>query len=523
MTQLLELGSDFAGYRIEALIGRGGMGEVYKAEHPRLGSKVALKLLAPELAQEELFRERFVRESRLAASLNHPNVIPIFDAGEEQGLPYIAMRYVAGPDLKSLIERDGPLPLERALAIVSQVGSALDCGHENALIHRDVKPGNILLEEGRNGAQAHVYLSDFGVAKHTLSRSGLTTTGQFVGTIDYIAPEQIEGKPLDGRADVYSLGCVLFEALTGLPPFERESNVAMMYAHLLESPPTLSERRPDLPSDLDAVVSTALAKDPSDRYPTCRALVDAVCERSRPSAAPATVAAPADPTVAAAAPPTVPAAATTAQAPAPAPARAASAPPLAAGPPPAPPVFSAPDADGAHAPRRRGRKRLVALAALVAVAVVAATAAGMSFMDGGSSSPAKDHSGSDRTTTGEGRLSEFEAKRQIAQQKARRERAERQQAAGDRIDAERQRERVQRQRTARANRVDRVGRRVNEAPRRDRIREPFTGGSTPPAPAPDRIREQPPAPPPPPPPPSDRLRGGSSGGGSSSGGDRLRP
>jgi serine/threonine protein kinase len=402
MAQLLELGSDFAGYRIEALIGRGGMGEVYKAEHPRLGSKVALKLLAPELAEEKLFRERFVRESRLAASLNHPNVIPIFDAGEEAGLPYIAMRYVAGPDLKSLVERDGPLPLERALSIVSQVGSALDCGHERSLIHRDVKPGNILLEESAEGGQAHVYLSDFGVAKHTLSRSGLTTTGQFVGTIDYIAPEQIEGKPLDGRADVYSLGCVLFEALTAVPPFERESNVAMMYAHLLEPPPSLSERRPELPAEFDEVIATALAKNPAERYPSCRALVEAVRERSSPTAAPATVAAPAAPTAAAAAPTAAAAPPTAAQTPAPAPV-AASAPALGGGAPPAPPSFSPSGHDGPPSgPPSRGRRRLAVLAGIGLVAIAAGTAAGVTLLSGGDSGPGVVTNPDRPETTGEG-------------------------------------------------------------------------------------------------------------------------
>ena len=267
-------GSEFAGYRIDALIGQGGMSEVYRADNPRLGNKVALKLLAPQLADDELFRERFLRESRVAAALEHPNVLPIFDAGDVDGVPYIAMRYVDGPDLRKLIDDHGPLALDRTVSIVKQVGGALDCAHEHGLVHRDVKPGNILIDEQVDTDNGdHVYLADFGVAKHNLSQSGLTSTGQFVGTIDYIAPEQIEGKQVDGRTDVYSLACVLFECLAGSPPFERDTNVAMIYAHLLDPPPAISEKRPDLPAALDGVLAKGLAKSRDDRYATCRDLV----------------------------------------------------------------------------------------------------------------------------------------------------------------------------------------------------------------------------------------------------------
>jgi serine/threonine protein kinase len=275
--QVLETGVGFAGYRIEALLGRGGMSEVYRASNPRLGNTVAVKLLARELAEDEVFQERFTRESRLAASLNHPNVVPIFDAGESEGLPYIAMRYVDGPDLKQLIAREGPLPLDYTASILGQVAAALDTAHEKGLIHRDVKPGNILIDEkaGTEGAP-HVYLSDFGVAKHSQSRSGLTSTGHFVGTIDYIAPEQIEGKPLDGTTDLYSLGCLLYECLTGVPPFDRDTDVAMIYAHLVDPAPPVTEKRPDLPPSLDGVIAKALSKRPEDRYRTCREFVSAV-------------------------------------------------------------------------------------------------------------------------------------------------------------------------------------------------------------------------------------------------------
>ena len=269
------LGKTFAGYELEEPIGRGGMSEVYRARNPRLGNLVALKLLAPELNEDDVFRERFVRESQIAASLDHPNVIPIFDAGEADGVPYIAMRYIDGPDLSELIKR-GDLPLDHIVSIVGQVAGALDAAHERGLIHRDVKPANILIDRyfGLDSAP-HVYLSDFGVAKHTLSRSGLTSTGQFVGTIDYVSPEQIEGKPVDSRTDVYSLACVFYECLTRKKPFERDSNVAVMYAHLLEPPPMPSERVEGLPKELDAVVAKAMSKAPDERYATCRELAAA--------------------------------------------------------------------------------------------------------------------------------------------------------------------------------------------------------------------------------------------------------
>jgi serine/threonine-protein kinase len=274
--QFLESGTDFGAYRIEGLLGRGGMSEVYRASNPRLGNTIAVKLLTRELANDEVFRERFVRESRLAASLNHPNVIPIFDAGESDGMPYIAMRYVEGSDLEQLIGQEGPLSLELAVSIVSQIAAALDCAHSKGLIHRDVKPANVLLEGNGDTSSPHVYLSDFGVAKQGGSRSGLTSTGHFVGTVDYIAPEQIEGKPVSGATDVYSLGCVLYQCLTAAQPFDRDSDVAMIYAHLVEPPPSVSERRPDLPVELDAIVATALSKRPDDRYQTCRELVAAL-------------------------------------------------------------------------------------------------------------------------------------------------------------------------------------------------------------------------------------------------------
>lgn len=269
------IGTTMGDYRLEAVIGRGGMSIVYRAENMRLSSLVAVKVLAPELALNDVFRERFIHESRVAASLSHPNVIPIFDAGPYEDLLYIAMRYVAGPDLKSVLREHGALPPEQALLLVSQAGRALDAAHKRGLVHRDVKPANILIERGTDGDPDHVYLADFGITKHALSQSGLTATGQFVGTIDYVAPEQILGKPIDGRCDIYSLGCVLYECLTGRVPFKKEHDAAVIWAQVEEQPPPPSTLLPALPAEIDEVIATSMAKDPDDRYSTCREMCDA--------------------------------------------------------------------------------------------------------------------------------------------------------------------------------------------------------------------------------------------------------
>lgn len=261
------IGAQLASYRIEQLIGEGGMSQIYLAEHVVLQKKVALKLLGRELADDENFRERFLRESRLAAALDHPNIVDIYDAGEADGRLFIAMRYIAGSDLRTQIKEQGALPPERALSILSQAAVALDAAHERGLVHRDVKPGNILL-----GAGDHVYLTDFGVAKQNADRRGLTRTGFFVGTLDYAAPEQIRGEQLDGRADVYAFGCLLYQCLSGKLPYERDSDVQVMFAHLEEPPPRLSD---DFPPALDAVVGKAMAKRREDRYPSCAQLVAA--------------------------------------------------------------------------------------------------------------------------------------------------------------------------------------------------------------------------------------------------------
>jgi hypothetical protein len=266
------IGSEFAGYRLESLLGHGGMSIVYRAEHLSLGRTVALKLLAPELSEDEAFRERFLRESRMAAGLDHPNIIPIFEAGEERGCFYIAMRYVVGADLKTVLKDEGPLDPVRTVTIIGQVASALAAAHAKGLVHRDVKPANILIASGHGPEESdHVYLSDFGVVKATASQA-LTRTGVFVGTAEYAAPEQIEGKTLDGRADVYALGCVAYECLAAMPVYDKDSEVALMYAHLLEPPPPLRNTRPELPPEIEDVIGQAVAKSPDERYQTPREL-----------------------------------------------------------------------------------------------------------------------------------------------------------------------------------------------------------------------------------------------------------
>ena len=264
-------GSEIAGFRLEELLGRGGMGAVYRAEDVRLGRKVALKLLVPELAESERFRERFFRESQVAASLDHPHIVPIYAAGEADGRLYLAMRYVEGYDLRQLIAREAPLDPDRAMRLIEQVGDALDAAHERGLVHRDVKPANVLIA-GRPDRE-HCYLTDFGLTKQTSSISGLTGTGELVGTIEYVSPEQIRGETVDARADVYSLGCVLYECLTGERPFARDSEVATLWAHVNEPPPALAASHPELGNEIDLVMTRSLAKAPGDRYPTCGELV----------------------------------------------------------------------------------------------------------------------------------------------------------------------------------------------------------------------------------------------------------
>jgi len=270
------IGTELAGYLIEAVVGRGGMGVVYRAEHLRLKRKVALKLLPPELAANEGFRERFECESQLAAAIDHPNIIPLYDAGRADELLFLTMRFVDGFDLKALLTQEGPLPLERAVSIVAQIGGALDAAHARGLVHRDVKPANVLVASGAGPeASDHCYLTDFGLTKDTSSSLNLTGTGQFVGTIDYVAPEQIQGDKPKGAADQYALGCVMYETLTGHPPFERATELDVMWAHLNEDPPPPSTRRSDLPRGIDAVLARAMAKVPAERHESCTAMASA--------------------------------------------------------------------------------------------------------------------------------------------------------------------------------------------------------------------------------------------------------
>ena len=265
------IGSQIAGYRLEEQIGRGGMAVVYRAYDVRLDRNVALKILAPGLALDEAFRRRFTRESKAAAAVDHPNIIPVFDAGEAGRVLFIAMRFVHGRDVRTLLEAEGSLPAERATDIVAQVASALDAAHARGLVHRDVKPANMLLDT-TGGGRDHVYLSDFGLSKQTLaqlSQTGLTSHGQFLGTLDYVAPEQVEGRRVDGRADQYALACAAFELLCGTPPFQRDGGLAVIWAKLSEPPPLLSFRRAGLPEAIDGVMSRALARDPAERFNNC--------------------------------------------------------------------------------------------------------------------------------------------------------------------------------------------------------------------------------------------------------------
>jgi ABC-type branched-subunit amino acid transport system substrate-binding protein len=263
MKAALSRGMIFAGYRVDELVGRGGMGVVYRATDLSLERPVALKLVAPELAEDERFRERFLREPRMAAALDHPHVIPIYEAGEHDGQLYLAMRFVEGSDLRTILEREEKLPPERALPLLAEVADALDAAHRRALVHRDVKPANVLLDE-----DGHAYLTDFGITKQVGGDS--TDTGRVVGTLDYVAPEQIRGDPVDGGADVYALGCVLYECLAGAPPFRRATEAETLWAHMQEQPAPLRGH-----PRLDPVLRKALAKDREDRYETCSELVEA--------------------------------------------------------------------------------------------------------------------------------------------------------------------------------------------------------------------------------------------------------
>ena len=263
----LQPGAIFAGHRIEGVAGRGGFGVVYRATHLVLDHVVALKLISSGRGGEESFRERFKSESRIAVSIRHPNVVAVHNAGEEDGLLFVTMDFIEGTDLRGLLNREGRLAPREAVEIIKQVAAALDAAHEKGLVHRDIKPGNVLLDESR-GAR-HVYLTDFGLSKQMDASSGVTATGAFVGTLDYVAPEQIKGDRLDARTDVYALGCVLYELLAGQVPFHgQEEKVAKIYAHLQEQPPELVDAAPEVPPALSEVVWRTMAKDPDARHPS---------------------------------------------------------------------------------------------------------------------------------------------------------------------------------------------------------------------------------------------------------------
>jgi DNA-binding beta-propeller fold protein YncE len=406
----VSIGSVLAGYRIEGLAGAGGMGRVYRATQIALNRRVALKVIAPALAGEPDFRTRFERESHLSASIEHPNVIPVYEAGEAEGRLFIAMRWVEGTDLRSVIVGEGRVDPERAVAIVEQVAAALDAAHRNGLVHRDVKPANVMLTTTHG--QEHVYLTDFGLTKKASSNTALTRTGFFVGTPDYMAPEQIMGERADARSDVYALGCLLFHALTGRPPYDRGHEVAKMYAQVHDPPPSVVEAVPGTPAGLDAVITRALAKAPDERFPSAGDLgraaraalsgaVPSVPERNlatglaAPQPAESAATAPgaagtappeAEPTAPPEAAPTAPHAA----APATTPVSGPTAPPAAnTAPPAASPAETTPPAGPTSSPtappreRPRPRGRAIALGAALAVGAVAGILAATGVFSGG--------------------------------------------------------------------------------------------------------------------------------------------
>jgi serine/threonine-protein kinase len=280
MPSWLGSGARVAEYRVEEFLGAGGMAAVYRAYHEGMGREVALKVLAAGLTTDDAFRRRFVREARAVAKVEHPHIIPVYDAGEERGVPFIAMRLVRGGDLRAMVTRDGPMPAGRAAAFVSPVASALDAAHEVGLVHRDVKPANMLVDVGRFRPE-HVYLSDFGLARG-LETGGLTTSltspGQFMGTPEYAAPEQITGGDVDGRADQYALACVAYTLLTGSAPYPRDQAYAVMYAQLYDPPPLVTAIRRDLPGAVNTALARAMEKKPDDRYESCSAFADSLRE-----------------------------------------------------------------------------------------------------------------------------------------------------------------------------------------------------------------------------------------------------
>ena len=339
------VGSTFAGCRIDAIAGRGGMGVVYRATQVVLNRPVALKVIAPDVALESMFQERFRHEARLAASIDHPHVVPVYEAGEIDGQLYLVMRWVEGVDLRALIDQGTPLQPERAARLTSQVARALGAAHELGLLHRDVKPANVLVADIHG--DDHAYLTDFGIARLEHATTGLTQTGAVVGTIDYMPPERIEGASGDARSDVYSLGCMLYEMLAGRPPFVRDNQSARMFAHLSAEIPSATDARPEVPRSLSEVAMCAMAKQPDDRFRTAREMSDAAL---------AAVAAPAP---------------APARAPRPAPAPRPPVPSATRVAPPPATRATTPDATAALQPKR-GRLGVLAAAGAVVAAIVIA-------------------------------------------------------------------------------------------------------------------------------------------------------
>jgi len=430
MAAAIKIGTIFAGYRIEGVLGRGGMGVVYLAEQPELGRKVAIKVIAPALASDPDYLERFRRESRLAAAIEHPNAIPIYEAGVvDEDMPYLVMRYVEGEDLSSLLRREGRLEARRAAAIVDQIAGALDEAHARGLVHRDVKPANVIVES-RRGTE-HAYLTDFGLTREMDASSGVTATGRWVGTIDYASPEQIKGRPVDARCDVYALGCVLFTTLTGRLPFEREEDVAKLYAHVSEPPPAPSSLVEGLPKDVDRVITRAMAKDPDFRFPSAgdfgRAAMAAatgvhVAEpehsvatgEAAPATQPSPGAAPTPtkpselpPTESAEQPPTEPASTVAAGPP-------TAVPPPAEPPPPTRPEQPRPARAGARRRRLAALGVVLAVGAAVAIAVLALGGGGggggssSSATGGGGGGNAQKSSGKNGGGSGSGRIKQVD-------------------------------------------------------------------------------------------------------------------
>jgi predicted Ser/Thr protein kinase len=274
---MLVKGGTFAAYEVMHRLAVGGMGEVYLCRHRMLDRLDAVKVLRPHLAEDSSFRRRFLREALSAARLRHPNVVTVYTAGESDGRLYLAMEYVAGDDLATLLRREGPLPAERTVALLAPVADALDTAHQAHLVHRDVKPSNLVVTPSGG-----VTLLDFGISRILDDSSEITRTGEIVGTIAYCSPEQLSRRmPIGGACDQYSLACVAFECLTGEVPFPREGQLAMMTAHLTAPPPRASAVRADLPVAVNAVLARALAKDPAQRYPTCTAFLAALSSAVR--------------------------------------------------------------------------------------------------------------------------------------------------------------------------------------------------------------------------------------------------